>query len=178
MPNKRSKSNTEKHNSHLKKRKSGGKSGSSTNPDRRLPGNDKKYTHLRSKSKIKLLNMYREKVDMAKMTEEKYHTQKIEPDRKWFGNIRTVDQKDLDRFRADQGVHKQGSFNFLLKKRKVDLEIFTKAATYKKSKLTDVESFQDTFGPKQRRHKPKITVSSLEQLANKAKKQAEEYKLT
>ena len=82
------------------------------------------------------------------MSKEKYFTQKIEPDRKWFGNIRTVDQKELDKFRAENGVHKKHSFKYLLKKRKVDLEIFTKAATYKKSKLTDVESFQNTFGPR------------------------------
>jgi len=85
--------------------------------------------------------MYRQKVDLEKMREEKYTTQKIEPDRKWFGNIRTVDQKELDKFRAENGIHKRNSFKQLLGKRKVDLEIFTKAANYKKSKLIDVESF-------------------------------------
>lgn len=40
------------------------KSGASTNPDRKVP--EKSKGHMRTKSKINILNMYREKVDWYK----------------------------------------------------------------------------------------------------------------
>ena len=51
--------------------------------------------------------MYKQKADIVKMREEKYTSQRIEPDRKWFGNIRTIKQKELDQYRAEIGVHKR-----------------------------------------------------------------------
>ena len=50
-----------------------------------------RISNFRSKSKINLLNLYREKPNLEKMREIKTDPARIEPDRKWFGNIRTVD---------------------------------------------------------------------------------------
>lgn len=30
---------------------------------------------------------------------------RVEPDRKWFGNIRTIDQKDLDKYKTELAVY-------------------------------------------------------------------------
>ena len=46
---------------------------------------------------------------------------------------------------------------------------------YKKNRLTDIEKFEDTFGPKNKRIKPKLLVDNIADLANKANKQIEEY---
>lgn len=103
---------------------------------------------MRTKSKIKLLNLYREKPDFAKMKEQKIGAAKIHPDRKWFGNIRTIDQKDLDKYKADLAVYKKNPYSYILKNKKVDLGIFTQANPYTKNKLTDIEKFESVFGPK------------------------------
>ena len=123
---------------------------------------------MRTKSKIKLLNLYREKPNYEKMREVKAEPVRIEPDRKWFGNIRTIKQKDLDKYRAESAILKSNPYNFLLKDKKVDLEIFTLAKKYNKNKLTDIEKFEDTFGPKMKRHKPKIMSNTIEELAKRA----------
>lgn len=69
MPRKRSKSNVTKKNKKIEKWKNkGAKSNSSTNPNRVVKGN---RPDMRSKSKIKLLNMYREKVDEVERRKEK-----------------------------------------------------------------------------------------------------------
>ena len=47
----------------------------------------------------------------------------------------------------------------------MDLEIFNQPKDYKGSKLTDVETFEETFGPKMRRNKPKVESNTLEELA-------------
>jgi len=63
-------SKNDKHGSLMKQKfkdansKKPSKSGASTNPDRKIP--EKSKGHMRSKSKINILNMYREKVDWYK----------------------------------------------------------------------------------------------------------------
>lgn len=123
MPQKRSKNSTEQKNKKIQKWKNPGKSGASTNPDRKLPGKsvNAKYSHMRDKSKIKLLRLYNEKPDMEKMHEQKLESAKIQPDRKWFGNIRTIDQKQLDKYKTEISDIKNNPYDFLLKKKKIDL---------------------------------------------------------
>ena len=76
---------------------------------------------MREKSKIKLLKLYNEKPDLEKMREQKLESAKIQPDRKWFGNIRTIDQKQLDKFKTEISDIKTNPYDFLLKKKKIDL---------------------------------------------------------
>ena len=107
MPQKRSKNSTEIKNKKITKWKNrGGKSGASTNPERRLPQKQLgKGSLMRSKAKIKLLNLYNDKPDLEKMREEPDKPARIEPDRKWFGNIRTIDPKELDKYKSELAVY-------------------------------------------------------------------------
>ena len=173
---KRSKTKASRTGAMLRKRAK--PSNAPTNPNRKIPEkhqNNGGYTHYRSKSKIKLLNMYNEKVDHKKYFEEKYTTAKIEPDRKWFGNIRTINQKDLDKYRTEVNMQKNNPYAFLLNKKKIDLEIFTQATKYKKNRLTDVEKFEDVFGPKMKRIKPKMMANSILELAQQANSKLKNY---
>ena len=61
----------------------------------------KEQSHFRSKSTINLLNMYNTKIDKKKHFEMPTTSAKIQPDRKWFGNVRTIDQKSLEKFRVE-----------------------------------------------------------------------------
>jgi nuclear GTP-binding protein len=47
------------------------------------------------------LNLYNDKPDLDKMREVTSEPARVKPDRKWFGNIRTVDQKQLDKYKAE-----------------------------------------------------------------------------
>jgi nuclear GTP-binding protein len=63
--------------------------------------------------------MYNEKPDVAKMKKRPTDPSagRIQPDRKWFGNVRTVDQKELDKYRRtlEESTTKKGSgFSVLL----------------------------------------------------------------
>jgi nuclear GTP-binding protein len=77
--------------------KSVSKSMSSTNPDRTIKGNtDGKNNSFRTKSTIKRLNMYNIKApNKEKMYERPTEAARVDPNRKWFGNVRTIDQKAL-----------------------------------------------------------------------------------
>lgn len=70
--------------------------------------------------------MYTQKPDLEKMKERPTDPKagRIEPDRKWFGNVRTVDQKELDKYRKslEEGQQKKGTgHSVLLKGKKLPL---------------------------------------------------------
>lgn len=117
MPTKRSKNN-ENTNTLLKKRANPGKSNASTNPNRVAPGKDNGQ-FFRTKSKMKILNMYNEKPDTAKMNKRPSAPARIEPDRKWYGNVRTIDQKNLEKFRVELAAHSNDPYQVLLKAKKL-----------------------------------------------------------
>ena len=100
--------------------------------------------------------MYNDKPDLEKMKKRPSDPQagRVQPDRKWFGNVRTVDQKELDKYRKslEENQTKKGSgFSVLLQGKKLPLSLVKD--TYNKTlsqgeRLLQVESFQDTFGKK------------------------------
>jgi len=79
------------------------KSKASTNPNRPDPAGGKAGSQFRTKQTINRLNMYKEKPNVAKMKERPSDPSagRIAPDRRWFGNVRTVDQKELERYRQN-----------------------------------------------------------------------------
>lgn len=108
------------------------------------------------------------------MNKQKLKPMRIEPDRKWFGNVRTVDQKTMAEFNAETLLREKDPYAFLLKKRKVDYGFLMKEG--KKKVKTQIESFSNTFGPKQLRTRPKVGANNILELAAKAEAAKSEYK--
>lgn len=51
---------------------------------------------------------------------------RVHPDRRWFGNVRTVDQKELDKYRKsleENQVKKGSGFSVLVKGKKLPLSL-------------------------------------------------------
>lgn len=72
--------------------------------------------------------MYKAKPDLEKMKERPTDPMagRIQPDRKWFGNVRTADQKELDRYRKalEANTEKTGSgFSVHIKSKKLPLSL-------------------------------------------------------
>ena len=100
----------------------------SSNPNRVDPSGGKKGSQFRDRATINRLNMYKAKPDKKKMAERPTdpHAGRIEPDRKWFGNVRTADQKELDRYRKalEENTEKTGSgFSVHIKSKKLPLSL-------------------------------------------------------
>ena len=94
---------------------------SSSNPYRADPSGGKPGSQFRTRATINRLNMYKAKPNMKLMKARPTDPQqgKIHPDRKWFGNVRTADQKELDRYRkalADNTEKTGSGFSVHLKK--------------------------------------------------------------
>jgi nuclear GTP-binding protein len=119
--------------------------------------------------------MYRAKPDMVKL--KKLPTDpnagKIQPDRRWFGNVRVVDQKELENYRRkleEQEQTRGSGVSVLVKNKKLPLSLVKDAfnkSTSKGERLLQIEKFEDTFGPLSRRKRPAVGTSDMAEMLAK-----------
>ena len=152
------------------------KSKAPTNPNR--PIEQGKETFYRTKAKIKLLNLYKSKPsnDRFKRPEQ---PARIEPDPRWFGNIRTIDPKKLEQMRKEI-INKQSNnndpYNIFIGSSHLPQSLINPLSNEGKIK-NKLTSFDETFGKNSRRTKPNLQVYTMEELADATNKMREEYKL-
>ena len=142
---------------------------------------------IRSAATVRRLNMYNDRAKRdkkGKFVSQSFQSSelpnsRIQPDRRWFGNTRVIGQQQLQRFREELGAKLKSPFNVLLKERKLPMSLLTEGGESSKRAKVDllkVQGYQDTFGPKAQRKRPRLGGSSdLEALAKKSKARAEEY---
>ncbi|BGP47357.1 GTPase required for pre-60S ribosomal subunit nuclear export and maturation [Rhodotorula kratochvilovae] len=91
---------------------------------------------------------------------------RVQPDRRWFGNTRTISQTALDHFRENLKDKINDPYAVVLKQNKLPMSLLTDAVRGgNKQELTTTEPFHDTFGPKAQRKRPRLDVGSVEELA-------------
>ncbi|VFR01612.1 unnamed protein product [Cuscuta campestris] len=93
---------------------------------------------------------------------------RIQPDPRWFGNTRVVDQKKLEFFREELQNRMSSSYNVILKDRKLPLSLLNDHQKQARVHLLDTEPFADVFGPKGKRKRPKLMALDYESLLKKA----------
>lgn len=183
------------------------KSASSSNPDRRVSTKAKRSGgSTRDKSTINRLNMYREgavkrnkagKVvggvlasrDSAGGQKISGATGRIAPDRRWFGNTRTIGASELDKFREEMRTVALDPNSVVLRRKKVPMALLAGdgvvdsvgarreakkiEAKRRRSELLSAEPFLDNLKARKR---PKILASeSLAALAARARSAESEY---
>jgi nuclear GTP-binding protein len=151
------------------------KSGASSNPNRPLP-DGMKPGFYRDKATIKRLNMYKDEPDMEKMRKVPDKPARIEPDRKWFGNTRVIDQKQLDQYRQELVEAKKDPYTLLIRGRKLPMTLLMEESNNPKTiNILDQEPYEETFGPKSKRKRPKLIAESLEGIAKKVEENHGKY---
>ncbi|CAL1694840.1 unnamed protein product [Somion occarium] len=93
---------------------------------------------------------------------------RVQPDRRWFGNTRVITQKALDHFRTSLAGKQHDPYSVLLRRNKLPMALLDDAANpnlRKRSHIVETEPFQDTFGPKAQRKKPRLNVGTFEELS-------------
>ncbi|GJN89603.1 hypothetical protein Rhopal_002590-T1 [Rhodotorula paludigena] len=91
---------------------------------------------------------------------------RVQPDRRWFGNTRTISQTALDHFRESLKDKINDPYAVVLKQNKLPMSLLTDAVRGgNKQDLTTTEPFSDTFGQKAQRKRPRLDVGSIEELA-------------
>ena len=103
-------------------------------------------------------------------------TGRIEPDRRWFGNTRTVAATDLDTFRQQMTEAVSDPYSVVLKRKKLPMGLLQDVAEYTagkaaKSALLEQEPFEHAFGKKTRRKRVKIDQLLVGRTMETVKKQ-------
>ncbi|KJP89776.1 hypothetical protein AK88_00484 [Plasmodium fragile] len=147
--------------------------------------------------KQKRLKMYRTKANLKKMNTKINEVRRIEPNIKWFNNTRTISQSKLEIFREKMEEATHDPFSVIIKRSKIPVELlrgggaggsghgvsanglvpppqFEKKKHQSESMLR-MENFQDVYGKKKKRKRPKLNVGSLEELADDAKRKLTNY---
>lgn len=167
-------------------------SNSSDNPFRPAKGKG----GLRSKSTIMRLNMYR-KGNPVRNEDGKIiggtlcmstksggkdiaNVARIAPDRRWFGNTRTISQTDLDTFREEMTVKEADPYSVVLRRQKIPMALLKDSEKVAKMNLLETEKFDEVFGGKLSRKRPKLdsnTYSDYSSLLKNATERINTYDL-
>eukprot|EP00742_Colponemidia_sp_Colp-10_P004072 GILJ01004345.1.p2 GENE.GILJ01004345.1~~GILJ01004345.1.p2 ORF type:complete len:593 (-),score=131.09 GILJ01004345.1:2276-4054(-) len=155
-----------------KKRPAFNKVTSSSNPDRPLPNAP---GHFRTKDTIKRLKMYTDKPNKKTFYERPTTAKRIEPNKKWFTNTRSVDQNKLEQFREAMQNHMEDPTKIILNRQQLPMSLLRDPASTPTMNLLTTETFQDTFGPKSKRKKPKLASYDCAGLLASAQTKKESY---
>ena len=121
--------------------------------------------------------MYNQKPDIEKMEKRPLSAARIEPKPTWFGNVRTIDQKSLEKLRVEYKQKVNDPYTILLKNKKMPMSLIQESNAKPVVNLLDCEKFADTFGPKARRLRPKINAENLEDLITKCNDRGANYNI-
>ena len=103
---------------------------------------------------------------------------RVAPDRRWFGNTRTIAQKELDKFRDDMSLREADPYSVILRRKKIPMALIQDSKKIKSVNLLETESFDVVFGGKNKRKKPKLSETlsdSYAALAQNATSRETEY---
>lgn len=106
-------------------------------------------------------------------------TGRIAPDRRWFGNTRVVDPKQLDTFRQEMTGKVADPYSVVLKRKKLPMGLLREAAEAEAPKaqaFLEQEPFAQAFGSKSQRKRVKIDQLLLARTVEKTKKKKDRTK--
>lgn len=83
------------------------------------------------------------------------------------GNTRVIGQKALEDFRESLGAKVDDPYQVLLKQNKLPMSLLQDAEKHSRMHILETDTFENTFGGKAQRKKPKLAIGSMEELMTK-----------
>ncbi|XP_057542668.1 nuclear/nucleolar GTPase 2 [Amaranthus tricolor] len=93
---------------------------------------------------------------------------RIQPDRRWFGNTHTIDQEKLEYLRKELRSRLSNNYECVLKGKNLPMSLLNDLPKQQRVHLLDTEPFEDVFGKKGKRKRPKLLASDYQSLVQKA----------
>ncbi|KAJ8131178.1 hypothetical protein O1611_g2444 [Lasiodiplodia mahajangana] len=121
-------------------------------------------------------------VQAAKFQSRDAPVARIEPNRRWFTNTRVISQDSLTQFREAMAEKAADPYSVLLKSNKLPMTLISEGSgvpglkQHQAKMAIETSSFADTFGPKSKRKRVKLGVSSLTDLAEDTENSMDTYK--
>eukprot|EP00911_Craspedida_sp_UC1_P001932 UC1_evm2s1486 len=163
------------------------KSASSMNPDRPKAASAAD-PNRRSRATVKRLKMYKSggravrdknglilKAAPFQSSVASGTQARVEPNRRWFGNTRTIGQAELTKFREAMNTAQRDPYTVVMRQKKLPLSLLRDAAKAQTVKLLDTQPFETTFGKRAQRKRPKLLAGSMAEMVAGAEKAASGY---
>lgn len=115
-------------------------------------------------------------IHAAEFQSTEVKTARVAPNRKWFGNTRVIGQKALEDFRESLSAKVDDPYQVLLKQNKLPMSLLQDSTKHTRMHILETDTFQNTFGAKAQRKKPKLAIGSMEELMSKVDDTHETYK--
>ncbi|CAM36881.2 putative GTPase [Leishmania braziliensis MHOM/BR/75/M2904] len=154
-----------------------------TNPNRRT---DPNKTSLRDQRTIKRLKMYKSKIKRDEKgniikgsvltASDRIEKQmaRIAPDRRWFGNTRTIGQEALQKFREEMGAKYRDPYSVIIKQSKLPLSLLEEPKNTDGSIRKEMV-WDKTFGDKANRKRVRLNAVDMSALATEANVKGDNY---
>ncbi|KAG2237753.1 NUC091 domain-containing protein [Thamnidium elegans] len=115
-------------------------------------------------------------IHAAEFQSTEVKTARVAPNRKWFGNTRVIGQKALEDFRESLSAKVDDPYQVLLKQNKLPMSLLQDSEKHTRMHILETDTFENTFGGKAQRKKPKLPIGSMEELMTKIEDTHETYK--
>ncbi|CCW61348.1 unnamed protein product [Phytomonas sp. EM1] len=154
-----------------------------TNPNRRT---DPTRTNLRDQRTIKRLKMYKSKIKRDEKgniikgsvlkASDRVESQmaRVAPDRRWFGNTRTIGQDALQKFREVMQAKYKDPYSVIIKQSKLPLSLL-EVPKNEEGSIRQEMQWEKTFGDKAVRKRARISSADMETFASEASAKGELY---
>eukprot|EP01130_Rhizamoeba_saxonica_P002599 TRINITY_DN12373_c0_g1_i1.p1 TRINITY_DN12373_c0_g1~~TRINITY_DN12373_c0_g1_i1.p1 ORF type:complete len:528 (-),score=141.11 TRINITY_DN12373_c0_g1_i1:111-1694(-) len=138
----------------------------------------------RSRTTERRLKMYNDRPERnkrGKVTFHRYqskdtsHQARVQPDRRWFGPTRTSTTGEISAFREEMGRNQDAPNTVLLRGSKIPYSLLKDPKAKIGGNLLQVETFEDTFGDRSRRKRPKLRANTLEGMMQDIEDRSTEY---
>ncbi|KAJ3075304.1 GTPase required for pre-60S ribosomal subunit nuclear export and maturation [Quaeritorhiza haematococci] len=100
---------------------------------------------------------------------------RVQPNRRWFENTRTIGQKELTAFREAMSDTLHNPYTVIMRQNKLPMSLITNHEKNARMNILEVETFSNTFGPKSQRKRPKLLAASMQELAQSAVQSEDKY---
>jgi len=102
----------------------------------------------------------------------------IEPNRKWFGNTRLMNQDEMDKYKDIISEIKNDPYKVRIKSKLLPHELLTDQHKAKNMDLISIQPFADTFGKKMKRKKPKLAEYDFGKMLDNIDERSKKYNIT
>mmetsp|Transcript_34912 Transcript_34912/g.65109 ORF Transcript_34912/g.65109 Transcript_34912/m.65109 type:complete len:587 (-) Transcript_34912:3382-5142(-) len=102
---------------------------------------------------------------------------RIAPDRRWFGNTRTISQNELDKFKDEMTTKDADPYSVVLRRKKIPMALLQDSEKIAKVNILETESYNSVFGGNKARKRPKLdaNTSDMASLLMNASKRGDMY---
>ncbi|OIR58779.1 MAG: nucleolar GTP-binding protein 2 [Amphiamblys sp. WSBS2006] len=90
---------------------------------------------------------------------------RVNQNRKWFANTRTITQNELQSFREQLAKNSSEPYRVLLKQKKLPMSLLEEPRKISSNTLVQIEPYSGVFGKAARRKKPRLLAATLEELS-------------